>query len=44
MAKLYFRYGTMNNGNFVVMGDADGESDVVLTSVCRNHYMNPPKV
>jgi len=32
------------SGDFVVMGDVGGESDVVFTPVCRRHYLNPPKV
>ena len=29
-------------GDFVVMGDVGGESDIVFTPVCRRHYLNPP--
>jgi len=32
------------DGDFVVMGDVGGDSEVVFTPVCRRHYMNPPKV
>ena len=32
------------SGDFVVMGDVGGGSDVVFTPVCRRHYMNPPEV
>ena len=32
------------SGDFVVMGDVGGESEVVFTPVCRRHYMNPPEV
>jgi len=30
------------SGDFVVMGDVGGESDIVFTPVCRRHYLNPP--
>jgi len=30
------------SGDFVVMGDVGGESEIVFTPVCRNHYLNPP--
>ena len=30
------------SGDFVVMGDVGGESDIVFTPVCRKHYLNPP--
>jgi len=29
-------------GDFVVMGDIGGDSEIVFTPVCRAHYMNPP--
>jgi len=29
-------------GDFVVMGDVGGESEIVFTPVCRRHYLNPP--
>ena len=32
------------SGDFVVMGDVDGESDILFTPVCRKHYMNPPEL
>jgi len=31
-------------GDFVVMGDVGGESDIVFTPVCRRHYLNPPEL
>ena len=30
------------SGDFVVMGDVGGDSEIVFTPVCRRHYMNPP--
>ena len=30
------------SGDFVVMGDVGGESEIVFTPVCRTHYLNPP--
>jgi len=30
------------SGEFVVMGDVGGGSEVVFTPVCRRHYLNPP--
>ena len=30
------------SGDFVVMGDVDGNSEIVFTPVCRRHYINPP--
>jgi len=30
-------------GDFVVMGDVGGDSEIIFTPVCRRHYMNPPK-
>jgi len=32
------------SGDFVVMGDVGGESEIVFTPVCRRHYLNPPEV
>jgi len=32
------------SGDFVVMGDVGGGSDIVFTPVCRRHYMDPPDV
>jgi len=32
------------DGDFVVMGDVGGDSEVLFTPVCRRHYMNPPKI
>jgi len=29
-------------GDFVVMGDVGGDSEIVFTPVCRKHYINPP--
>ena len=31
-------------GDFVVMGDVGGDSEIVFTPVCRTHYMNPPEI
>jgi len=31
------------SGDFVVMGDVGGDSEIVFTPVCRRHYMNPPE-
>jgi len=31
-------------GDFVVMGDVGGESEIVFTPVCRKHYLDPPEV
>jgi len=31
-------------GDFVVMGDVGGESEIVFTPVCRRHYIDPPEV
>ena len=32
------------DGDFVVMGDVGGDSEIVFTPVCRTHYLNPPEV
>ena len=32
------------SGDFVVMGDVSGESEILFTPVCRRHYMNPPNI
>jgi thymidine kinase len=29
-------------GSDVVMGDVEGETEIVYTPVCRKHYLNPP--
>jgi len=31
-------------GDFVVMGDVGGDSEILFTPVCRRHYINPPEV
>jgi len=31
------------SGDFVVMGDVGGDSEIVFTPVCRRHYINPPE-
>jgi len=31
------------DGDFVVMGDVSGDSEILFTPVCRRHYINPPK-
>jgi len=31
-------------GDFVVMGDVGGDSDIVFTPVCRRHYLSPPEL
>jgi len=30
------------SGDFVVMGDVGGDSEIDFTPVCRTHYLNPP--
>jgi len=30
-------------GDFVVMGDVNSETEIAFTPVCRKHYINPPK-
>jgi len=30
------------DGDFVVMGDVGGDSEILFTPVCRKHYINPP--
>ena len=30
------------SGDFVVMGDVGGDSEILFTPVCRTHYLNPP--
>jgi len=32
------------DGDFVVMGDVVGGSEILFTPVCRKHYINPPKI
>jgi len=32
------------DGDFVVMGDVTGGSEILFTPVCRRHYINPPQI